>query len=60
MREKYNISFLNIINDDISSLKYNMDNLKEKVVKEINNLDYELFFLCVPVDVHAKADSIPS
>jgi hypothetical protein len=47
MEEKYNISFLKIINDDISSLKHNMDNLQQKISKEINNLNYELFFTIV-------------
>lgn len=48
MEEKYNISFLKIINNnDISSLKHNMDNLQEKIAKEINNLNYELFFTIV-------------
>lgn len=44
IEEKYNISFLKIIDDDISYLKNYMDNLQDIVVKEINNINYKLCF----------------
>lgn len=38
---KYNISFLKIINNN-GSLKHSMDNLQSIVIKEINNLNWDL------------------
>ena len=45
--KQYNIDIIQLFETNSSFLKFCMDNLQEKVAKEINNMNYDLYFTVI-------------